>query len=172
MEDPASQAGSDIERANRAGAAEATDDQKILIGDAWRVQADARCSLHIQTGPKVNGTILPEVPDHLAGFRIKRVEMIANTGEKSLFTTGFILPEHQAALPVASGSGPFRLRIPFPEFPTGAGIEGDNLAGGRGGVEHAGENQIVGLVFAFVTGVIGPCDFQLSDIAPVDLLER
>ena len=24
---------------------------------------------------------------------------------------------------------------------------------------HAGDNQIVGLVFAFVTGVVGPCDF-------------
>ena len=107
MEDPTSQAGSDIERANRAGTAEATDDQKILIGDAWRVQADARCSLHIQAGPKVNGTILPEVPDHLAGFRIQRVEMITDAGEESLFAAGFILPEHQAALPGGSASRPF-----------------------------------------------------------------
>src|SRR5258705_8688058 len=113
MEDPAWQAGSDIDRANGAGTAEATDDQKILIGGAWRVQADARGSLHIQAGPKVNGAILPEVPDHLAGFRIQRVEMITDAGEESLFGAGFILPEHQTALSGRSASGPFGLRIPF-----------------------------------------------------------
>src|SRR5258706_2137909 len=96
--------------------------------------------------------------------------MIANTGEESLFAAGFILPEDQAALPGGCASGPFG--VPFPEFPTFGGVESDDLAGGRGGVKHAGHNQIVGLVFAFVTGVVGPCDFQLSDIAPVDLPER
>ena len=172
MEDPASQARSDIERANRAGTAEATDDQKILIGDAWRVQADARCSLHIQAAPKVNGTILPEVPDHLAGFRIQRVEMITDAGEEALFAAGFILPEHQAALPSRSTSGSFGLRVPFPEFLTGGSIEGDDFVSRRSGVKHAGDNEIIGLVFAFVTGVVGLCDFQLSDITPIDLPER
>src|SRR5207249_4796321 len=137
-----------------------------------RVKADARCPLHIQACAKVNRTILPEASDRLAGFGIKRVEMIADTGEESLFAAGFILPEHQAALPGSSASRSFGLRVPFPEFPTGGGVESDDFAGGRGRVKHARDNQIVGLVFAFVTGVVGPCDFQLSDIAPVDLLER
>ena len=172
MEYPAPQTGSDIEGANSAWATKAADDQKILIGDARGVKADARRPLYIQASTKMNGTILPEASDRLAGFRIERVEMIANTGEESLFAAGFILPEYQTALPGGSASGSFGLRIPFPEFPTGGGVEGDDLAGGRGGVKHAGDNQIVGLVFAFVAGVVGPGDFQLADIAPVDLLER
>src|SRR6266705_2971987 len=110
MEYPAPQTGSDIEGANSAWTAQAPDDQKILIGDARRVKADARCPLHIQACTKVNGTILPKAPDRLAGFRIKRVEMIANTGEESLFAAGFILPEHQATLPGSSASEPFGLR--------------------------------------------------------------
>ena len=172
MEYPAAQTGPDIESANSAWTTDATDDQKILMSYARRVKADARCPLHIQACPKVNGTILPKAPHRLAGFRIKRVEMIANRGKKPLFASGFILPEDQAALPSASGSGPFRLSVPFPEFPTLAGVEGDDLAAGRGGVKHAGDDQIIGLVFPFVTGVVGPGDLQLSDIAPVDLLER
>src|SRR5438552_12863095 len=140
MENPTPQTGSDIEGANSAWTAEATDDQKILIGDTRRVKADARCPLHIQACTKMNGTILPKASDRLARFRIKRVEMIANTSEKSLFAAGFILPEHQAALPGSSASGPLGLRVPFPEFPTGRGVEGDDLAGGRGGVKHAGDN--------------------------------
>src|SRR5437867_1160604 len=98
--------------------------------------------------------------------------MIANTGEEPLFAAGFILPEDQAALPGSSASGPFGLRVPFPEFPTGDGVEGNDLAGGRSGIKHAGDDQIVGLVFAFVAGIVGPCDFELSDRASVDLLER
>ena len=85
---------------------------------------------------------------------------------------GFVLPKDHTALPAASSSGLFGFRVPFPEFPTGAGIKGDDLPAGRGGVKHFGDNQIIGLVFAFVTSVVGPRDFQLSDIAPVDLLER
>src|SRR5436189_5168842 len=99
MEYPPPQTGSDIEGANSAWTAEATDDQKVLIGDARRVEADARCPLHVQAGTKMNGTILPKASDRLAGFRINRVEIIANTREESLFATGFILPEHQASLP-------------------------------------------------------------------------
>src|SRR5262245_15807693 len=119
MEYPAAQTSPDIERANSAWSADATDDEEILVGDARRVKTDARCAFHIQAGAKVNGTILPEASDDLAGFWIKRVEIIANTGEESLFAAGFILPEDQAALPSASGSSPFGSSVPFPKFPTG-----------------------------------------------------
>src|SRR3989441_12060146 len=107
MEYPAPQTGSDIEGANSAWTAEATDDQKILIGDDRRVQADARCLFHIQACGKVNRTILTKASDRLAGFRIQRIEMIAHTGEESLFAASFILPDPQAALPSPSGAGPF-----------------------------------------------------------------
>src|SRR6185295_18004110 len=43
VEYPAPQTGSDIEGANRARTAEATDDQKVLVSDARGVEADARC---------------------------------------------------------------------------------------------------------------------------------
>src|SRR5262249_6319160 len=122
MEYPASQTSSNIERANSAWAAKAADDQNVLIGDARSVQANARCPVHIQAGTKVNGTILPEASDRLARFRIQRIEMISNTGEESLFAAGFILPEHQAALPGSFAAGPFRLRVPFPQFPAGGGV--------------------------------------------------
>src|ERR1041384_5932759 len=98
MEYPAPQTGSNIESAHGPWTAEAADDQKILIGDARRVKADPRGPLHIPACPNGNGTILPKGSDGLAGFRINRIEMIANTGEESLFAAGFILPEHQAAL--------------------------------------------------------------------------
>src|ERR1051326_8583524 len=164
MENPAPQTGPGIEGANSAWAAQAAEDQKIFIGDARRVQTDRRRPLHVQTSPKVNGTILPEAADGLAGFRIKRIEMIANPGEEPLFAAGFILPKNQSTLPGVCASRPLGLRVPFPEFPTGSGVEGDDLAGRRGGIKHTGDDQIIGLVFAFVTSVVGPCDFQLSDI--------
>src|SRR5437867_914382 len=118
MKYPATQTSPDIEGANSAWPAEAADNQKILVGDAGRVKADTRCAFDIQACTKVNGTILPEASDDLAGFGIKGIEMIANTGEESLFAAAFVLPEHQAALPGSSASGPFGLRVPFPEFPT------------------------------------------------------
>src|SRR6266404_8385824 len=135
MEYPAPQTGPDIEGANGAWTAEATDDQKILIGDTRRVKADARRPLHIQANAKVNGAILPEAADDVAGFRIKRIQMIADTGEEALLAAGFILPEHQATLPGSGATGPFGLMVPFPEFPTSGRVQGDDLAGGRGGIK-------------------------------------
>jgi hypothetical protein len=79
----------------------------------------------------MKGTILAEAPDRLAGFQLQRVEIIAHTGEKSLFAASFILPEHQTALPGGCASGPFGLRIRFPELPFDDGVEGIDLAGGE-----------------------------------------
>src|SRR5205085_12533279 len=67
MEYPAPQTASDIECANRSWATDAADDQQVLIGNARCVQANARCPLHIQARAKMNGTILAEAPDRLAG---------------------------------------------------------------------------------------------------------
>src|SRR5262245_5077793 len=130
MEYPAALTSSNIEGANSAWTTDATDDQKVLIGDARRVQADGRCPFHIQTRAKVNRTVLPETADHLAGLRIKRVEIIANAGEEPLFAASFILPENEAALPSGCASGPFGLSVPFPEFLACGGVKSDNLAGG------------------------------------------
>ena len=63
-------------------------------------------------------------------------------------------------------------RIPFPQFAAGRGVERDDAAALRGGVEHAADDEIVGLVFALFAGVVGPCDLELRDVAAVDLLER
>ena len=172
MEYPAALAGPHIERANRAGSTDAADDEEILIRDAGRIKTDVRLGIHIQARAKMDRTILAKAPDRLTGFRIERVEVIPDTGEKALFAIGFILPEDKAALPSAPGFALFGLNVPYPQLSTGGGIEGDDLAGGRGGLKHAADNQIVGLVLAFVAGVVGPCYFELSDVGPVDLLER
>src|ERR1043165_5737111 len=169
---PRPQAGPDIERANSARASETADDQEIFIRDAWRIQADSRRPLHVKPCAKVDGTILTKAPDDLARFWVEGIEIVANPSEKPLLATGFILPKHQAALPGATCATPLGLSVPFPNFPTGAGVERDDPACRRGSVKHAGNNEIVRLVFALVTGVEGPGDFQLSDIAPIDLLER
>src|SRR5204863_8034700 len=117
-------------------------------------------------------TVLSEAADNLAGFRIQGIEIIANAGEQALFTARFMLPEDQTPLPGGGASGSFGKRVPLPEFPTTGGIEGDHFPGGRSRVKHTGNDQIVGLVFSFVTGVVGPGDLQLSAVAPVDLLQR
>src|SRR5437764_3867064 len=111
MEDPAPQTGPDIEGAHSAWTAEATNDQKILVGDARGVKPDTGCALHIQACAKVNGTILPEASDDLTGFRIKRIKVTANSGEEPLLAAGLISPEDQPALPRSSATGPFGLRV-------------------------------------------------------------
>src|SRR5688572_5841251 len=88
MEYPTPQTRSDIERADRAGTAHATDNQEIPIRDPRRVQADVRCAVDIQPRAQVKGTVLTKAPDRLARFRIQGVKMIARPGEESLFAAG------------------------------------------------------------------------------------
>src|SRR5437868_9348569 len=104
MENPTSQTSSNIESANRAWATEAADDKEVLVCYPRGVQADAGCSIDVEARSKVNGTILTEASDRLAGCRIQRVKIIAHTGKNPLFPACVVLPENKPTLP--SGSCP------------------------------------------------------------------
>src|SRR5262245_20204383 len=54
MENPASRSRPDIEGAQRTRTTDPTDDQKILVSDTRRVQADPRRAVHIQACAQVN----------------------------------------------------------------------------------------------------------------------
>src|SRR5678815_4896053 len=97
--------------------------------------------------------------------------MIACTSEKPLFAARVVLPKDQTTLPVADRVFVFGARVPFPQFAPGRCIESNDLAGGRGGIEHTGDNEIIGLVLALVAGVVGPGNFELSNIAAIDLVQ-
>ena len=172
VKNPAARAGAHIEAAHGAGAADAADDERISVEDTGGVEADIGRGVRIESGAEDDGAVVAKRGDRLAGLRIEGEEEFAHGGKEARFAAGIVLPIHEAALAAAASAGGGGGRIPFPQFAAGRGVERDDAAALRGGVEHAADDEIVGLVFALFAGVVGPCDLELRDVAAVDLLER
>jgi hypothetical protein len=62
--------------------------------------------------------------------------------------------------------------VPNPAFASGGGIERDDAPAWGGGVKDSADDEVVGLVFAFFSGVVAPRDGEPVDVGPVDLGER
>jgi len=98
--------------------------------------------------------------------------VVARRGEEALLSARFVLPVNKPTLSSTDRPRAFRGGIPLPEFASGRGVEGDDFAGRRGGVENPLDDQVVGLELAFVPSVVGPGDLQLGDVGSVDLGQR
>ena len=128
MENPAPRARAHIECTDRARTAEATEDERVLVDYAGRVEAsDVRIIAH-RAGGEREHAFVGEALDQAARLRIKGEEEITGCGEEAALAAGFVLPPHEAALPSTAGAGARRGGIPFPQLAAGRGIERDHDA--------------------------------------------
>ncbi len=63
-------------------------------------------------------------------------------------------------------------RVERPEVLAGGGVQGDHPSAGRGGIEHAIDDQVVGLVERAVAGDERPGDLEGADVLGGDLVQR
>ena len=61
--------------------------------------------------------------------------------------------------------------IPFPEFRARGRVESDHLASLGRSVEHALYYEVIRLIFGRISGLIGPCNFEVGDVLAIDLFE-
>jgi hypothetical protein len=172
MENPTASASAHVEAAHGPRASEAADDQYVSVDDARSIETDLGRYLGVQPAAEVNGTIVSKVGYKTTGLWVEGEKIVPYGREEPPFTPSGIFPKYESALTLSTGTGATDHRVPRPEFESGLCVEGDDLSARCRGVKHAGNDQIVGLVFAPFSGVVGPCDLQLGDVVAVDLAQR
>ena len=174
VEDPPQPARAHVERpkaSRRRFADEATDDQQVLVDHAGRIQQGVRRRrFDAHPLPEMDGAVFTEAADRQAGARVQRVEPCSGGREDpSIDSRAF--PVDQATLPVADIALTLSPRVELPQHLPGRRIQRDDVARRRRRVEHAVDDQVVGLELSLVACLVGPGHLELRHVGPVDLIE-
>jgi hypothetical protein len=68
VKDPAPRARADVESTHGPRPPETADDEQVLVGDAGRVEPDSRGILRVEAAAQLNGALVAEAADELAGL--------------------------------------------------------------------------------------------------------
>src|ERR1700730_14313119 len=138
----------DIARRRRVGFRIAsTDDQQILVDDAWtgqvnRLRSDREA---VEIFPQVNPAMVPEADNGPTRHRIQGVNQVHHPDQDSLV---FDLALGIAIFPVGKSAvrlSPFYASVEFPQQLTRGGIQGKNLLSRSDSVEDAVSHNRAGL---------------------------